>query len=367
MDFKTMLYNSISESIKNNFMDNWDFYRYGEESTQKSISPSQIFKNFLKVQLAQISVINKHLSTRYMNAYNTTIDSFSYLYENLEDEKSREILINVLTYRLLGHKKVKINAGELDYFAEMEKIEKKFDPNDYILPDGFRIKHSKIDLTEMGYPITMYLSSLGIFYDFVYKQYELKRPDICIKVEEGDTVIDGGGCFGDTALYFSFLAGQTGKVFSFEFIPSNIRLFRQNADLNPNICSNISLVPFPLWDESDINIYYKDNGPGSIVNLDANFDFEGITQTISLDDYVKRYNIGKVDFIKLDIEGAEFNALQGAKSTIIRNKPKLAIALYHSIEDFDRIPRFLKTINPNYKFYFHHATINKEESVLFAV
>lgn len=367
MDFKTKLYKSINESIKNNFINNWDFYRYGKESIQKNSSPIKIFRNYLIDQLVQIDLLNRYLSTRYMNAYKSTIDNFSYLYGKLEDEKSREILLNVAAYRILGHRKVKIKLGDLNYFAEMEKIEKKFDPNDYILPERFKIKQCKIDLTEMGYPITMYLSSLGVFYDFVYKQYELKRPDIYIKVEKGDTVIDGGGCYGDTALYFSFLAGQTGKVFSFEFIPSNINLFKQNTNLNPSICSNISLVPFPLWDKSDVNIYYKDNGPGSIVNLDGNFDFEGITQTISLDDYVEKYNIEKIDFIKLDIEGAEFNALQGAKSLIIRDRPKLAVALYHSVEDFDRIPRFLKTINPDYKFYFHHATINKEESVLFAV
>ena len=73
----------------------------------------------------------------------------------------------------------------------------------------------------------------------------------------------------------------------------------------------------------------------------------------------------KVDFIKLDIEGAEMNALKGAVQTIRRFKPKLAVALYHSIDDFERIPKLIREILPEYKFWFSHSTIYMEESMLF--
>lgn len=63
---------------------------------------------------------------------------------------------------------------------------------------------------------------------FIQKQYEY-FTDIndSIKTEKGDVVIDAGGCWGDTALYFAHEAGNDGKVFSFEFIPKNLEVFKE--------------------------------------------------------------------------------------------------------------------------------------------
>jgi hypothetical protein len=73
-----------------------------------------------------------------------------------------------------------------------------------------------------------------------------------------------------------------------------------------------------------------------------------------------------VDFIKLDIEGAEEQALRGAEQTIRKMRPKMAVCLYHSPDDFVRLPRLLDEYCPNYKFYIKHATMHAEETVLFA-
>lgn len=370
MDFHEVFKSYISNEIRNNYKDNWDTYRYGSEPVADKKSYKSFFnkvKAGIKNRLQVSEYLNPYFTNRYLNAYKNLIDKFSFLYENLEDEISKKILINVLAYRILGYKKVKIDLEGVDYKNEMKKIENQFDKEDFVLPDRFKIKQHKIHLHEMGYPISVYLSGLGIFYDFVFKQYELNRQGLTIKVLPGETVIDGGGCFGDTALYFSFLTGDSGKVYAFEFIPDNISLFNKNMELNPQLSNNVFLSAFPLWDKSDINVYYKDNGPGSIVSFNNDFEFDGIVKTITLDDFVTRNNINKIGFIKLDIEGAEMNALHGAHNILLTDKPKLAIALYHNDDDFDRIPRFIKSVNPNYKFYFHHATINNEESVLFTV
>ncbi len=367
MDFNTRLYNYLSKAIKNDFDDNWDYYRFGVEVKESKANIIVSFKAFLKKQLMRMFLFNGFFTRRFMDAYKQTISQFEFLYSNLEDEESRSLLINVLAYRILGHRMVKIDLGNVNYFNSMKEIENQFDQNDFILPEKFQVKQCKFNLQKAGYPITLYLSSLGIFYDFIFKQYELKRKNIEIKVGKGETVIDGGGCFGDTALYFSFLTGSKGKVISFEFIPGNISLFNTNMELNPELKSNIVIADNPLWSKSDINVFYKDDGPGSIVDFKSNFAYDGIVKTITIDDYVVRNNIKEIDFIKLDIEGAEFDAIKGAENIIRRDKPKLAVALYHNIEDFNRIPQILKKFNPAYRFYFHHATINREESVLFAV
>lgn len=148
----------------------------------------------------------------------------------------------------------------------------------------------------------MYLSNLGIFYDFVYKQYELKQEDLTIKVEEGETFIVGGGCFGNNALYFSFLRGQKGGVYSFEFIPGNIDLFNNNTSINPSMRENIAFATSSLWDKSHVDVFFIEKRPGSIIGFKNDFDYDGIVKTISIDDYIDSNGIKKIGFIKLDIE-----------------------------------------------------------------
>lgn len=73
-------------------------------------------------------------------------------------------------------------------------------------------------------------------------------------------------------------------------------------------------------------------------------------------------------YIKMDIEGAELEALKGAEDIIKNNKPKLAICLYHQPQDFFEIPLYIKTLNPDYKFYIHHHNVYCAlETVLYAV
>lgn len=73
-------------------------------------------------------------------------------------------------------------------------------------------------------------------------------------------------------------------------------------------------------------------------------------------------------YIKMDIEGAELEALKGAENIIKNNKPKLAICLYHQPQDFFEIPLYIKTLNPDYKIYIHHHNVYcAMETVLYAI
>lgn len=72
-------------------------------------------------------------------------------------------------------------------------------------------------------------------------------------------------------------------------------------------------------------------------------------------------------FIKMDLEGAEMKALEGARETIIRNRPKLAICIYHSDEDMLNIIRYIHDLVPEYKLYVRHHSRAAIETVLYAV
>jgi len=186
-----------------------------------------------------------------------------------------------------------------------------------------------------------------------------------IDVEKGDIVIDAGACWGETSVKFAYLSGPDGRVYGFEFVPKNLDIFYKNLDLNPKIKDRITVIKRAVWSESDIMMDYADNGPGSKVNFD-NTSEENV-KTLSIDDLVAAEKIPHVDFIKMDIEGAELQALQGAINTLRKYRPKLAISIYHRLPtDYIEIPEFLLSLDLGYQLYIRHYTIHAEETVLYA-
>lgn len=353
-------------AVNNNYVDNYDHNRFGELAFTtnklsfkgkfiKKLNDHGFYNNF-----------NNHLFSKSIKNIDFQFSDFLFLYDILEDDYSKELLIKIIAYRILGHTKVKLPLSKPLFWQDQERIEANQSKTDFVPIDFMDLKLPLTNLNFLGFPISMYYSALGINIDFIIKQYEFHRDEISIEAEEGDVVIDAGGCFGDTALYFANKVGEIGKVKVFEFIPKNIEVFNKNVQLNPKLAPVIELLKKPLWDKSDQNVYYLDNGPGSKVELDSFEGETGMTATISIDDYVKASQITKVDFIKMDIEGAETQALKGAIETIRNFRPKLAIALYHSSKDFERIPKFIHDLGLGYKFYLSHSTIYGEETMLFA-
>lgn len=75
----------------------------------------------------------------------------------------------------------------------------------------------------------------------------------------------------------------------------------------------------------------------------------------------------KVDLIKMDIEGCEYNALKGTINTISKYKPQLAISIYHKAEDIIKLPELIMNMNLDYRFYLRHYTIEAGDTVLYAI
>lgn len=359
MQYLQHVFSEISNNVSNHYSDNWDSYRFGKEPKRKISFKQKI-----------ISLLN---SKNYYNlqTLNTIINSsevtkFEYLYNQLEREEDRELLIKVLAYRLLGYLKVKLPLNTPEYWTTLKNLEKLRIGNENIKPGFLDVTLYKLNLEKISFPIQLYFSELGIMVDYIIKQYEYNKNGKVIKAEKGDVVLDAGGCWGDTALFFANEVGSQGKVYTFEFIPKNLEIMKTNFSLNPELEQRVEIVNKPIWKDSNTKIFYVDYGPASQVSLEPITGMDGECNTLAIDNFLKENNIAKVDFIKMDIEGAETIALQGALETIRKFKPKLAITLYHSVEDFERIPKLIKEAVPEYKFYFSHCTIYHEESVLFA-
>ncbi len=365
-NFKILLLEHILINMYNDYRDNYDFYRYGTRRYSK-LGIKQRIVNFINSKLGyyNASAYTKDIIEK-LNRFNESIDGFEYLHNLLNDDYSKDLVVKVLAYKILGETKVKLPMNNSSFWDTVKKIEaENTNKKDSITVDYMGYDLYKINLNSLGYNISFYYVPIGIYYDFVYRCYDY--PNKKIKVTNGDIVIDAGGCYGDTALYFAHEAGNKGHVYSFEFIPSNISIWNKNISLNNELSKSITLVEKPIWNESNLEMFYKDFGPGSKVSFTKDFEPDGVTKTITIDDLVSEKNINKLDFIKMDIEGAELNALKGAEKSIIKFKPKLAISLYHSLSDYYEIPKYLKDLNLGYKFYFNHYTMHHEESVLFAI
>jgi FkbM family methyltransferase len=173
-------------------------------------------------------------------------------------------------------------------------------------------------------------------------------------------VIDGGACLGDTALVFSNAVGASGKIFAFDPISEHLEILAHNTRQFPH--HNVVVMPYGLSDKNtDFDpIVLNHYSPG----------FRSGNQDIplrSIDYLVRDKVIDKIDFIKLDIEGAEMETLLGAQESISRFKPKLAISLYHKPNDLFEIILHIKKEFPFYALYLDHYTIHAEETVLYCL
>lgn len=351
--FENKLRELLRQSLNNQF---YGFYQHGPDFIYDNYD-----ENVSKLNRSTLTIDPNIDLNLFLSKFD--INGLSEIYELLEDSHSKDLLVRIIAFRMLGPGKIKMPLADRalwdDYFKiKNMKLDEKFPSKNYTF-DLF-------DLKDLGYNTKLFYDEYSLFINFGLKQYEYDKEYTC-KVEPGDYVIDGGSCFGDTSLYFANEVGPKGKVFSFEFVPDNLNVLYKNIDLNPKLKKNIIVVEKPLWSDSTNNLFVTENGPASQVFMEepAKYDFK--VPTIAIDDYVKKNKIKKIDFIKLDIEGAELECLKGAKETILKFKPKLAICLYHDITHFVSIPKYLKELLPEYDLFIDHYTIHLGETVLYAI
>ncbi len=375
-NFKKALDKKIIQSLKNNYgVENYDEYRFGKYPVNinddlhiKVKKPINFVDSSRKI-VKKIIGFNPHKKA-YITSGHNLVNPYLKEIQKIWDTISsldRELLVSLMTYKILGYKKVKLARNNLAYWEAIKTAKSLSNPDDTYDPHFMHFVLEKFDIKPIGYDIKLYFFGSGVAIDYIIEQYAYKvNENYIVQAEVGDVVLDIGGCWGDTALYFAHKVGINGKVYSFEFIPDNIKLFRLNTCFNPELVSQIELIPHPVSNSSGQTIYFKDNGPGSSVAFEPFDEQTGTASTLSIDDFVKLNNINSIDFIKMDIEGAESLALEGAIETIKRFRPKLAIAIYHSMDDFVNIPNWILNLGLDYEIFIGHYTIHAEETICFA-
>lgn len=185
-------------------------------------------------------------------------------------------------------------------------------------------------------------------------------------------IIDAGLNDGLNVIAYKKLLPNLQKVYGFEAVYDVVKKkYIEDFILD----DKLEIVPFALGDlNKKINFYINRNNFGASfaeeitskkVFLSPNLEHR-IVDVVSMDKYCSEHNI-KPDLIKMDIEGSEMAALKGGINTITKNRPQLAISIYHSPEDFINIPLYLKENLENYKFRLGHYSPRPSETIFYAI
>ena len=235
------------------------------------------------------------------------------------------------------------------------------------------IEHLKDEYTQVDGK-KMFLDkndSLLLSINKIYEENETNFVKNLIK--KGDIVLDIGANIGYYTLLFAQLVGNSGKVYSFEPDPRNYQLIEKNIEINN--FTNVVLVKKGVSNKSEKATFYlmksgahntlKKGHSGTIDEIDID--------VISLDDYFKILPIIP-DFIKMDIEGNELNALKGMKNILKSNKTKIMMEVgatksakkYLHIDPMDNL-KFLgefdfkfRDINSNSQIFLNFKEVEKK-------
>ncbi len=170
-----------------------------------------------------------------------------------------------------------------------------------------------------------------------------------------EVFVDAGGFDGDTTEEFCKRHPEYKKVYFFE--PSSDNL--DKAKIRLKDYRRIDFIQLGLSDKEEKLWFNTNGGSASCISSSGSCQINVTT----LDRCIKN----KVTFIKMDLEGWELKALQGAKQHLIEDKPKLAIAVYHNASDFWHIFEYVKRIQKDYKVYLRHYTESWTETIMYLI
>ncbi|TFZ59950.1 FkbM family methyltransferase [Methylorubrum sp. Q1] len=264
---------------------------------------------------------------------------FQKAFDRLSDDESRKTFLWMLRYRLSGYlTQSRDTADIVAPFIISERSWNRMGKVAAEMPESSMEGHINVDIIE----------------NFVLGGYDL--PGIC-GVESGDVVLDLGAFNGNSTVVLARAAGDAGRVLAFEPNPSTREMLARNMKMLD--VSNVEIVGAGVSDTTGIARFTQS---GAASRFDPNGSIEVTITTI--DRFVEERSLA-VDFLKFDIEGFENQALEGAVRTIVRDRPKMAISIYHLHYDGHKILNFINDICPWYEYYVRHNNHGEGEVVLF--
>ena len=305
----------------------------------------------------------------------TNVKEFQGLKVSTLDEISSEFgLYNVIVGHLRGYTRMidleqRVNCIKNVFSIDVELLYPnvyEYIDNDYISQNAkaFEWTYNQLfdDLSKESY--LTYLNAK------VNKDFKDIIPLVCdnqyfcddiVRLTPNEVFVDCGAFTGDTVeAFINTLKKNAVQTFK------SIYAFEPDADNFTKLCllskkyPNLHCINKGAWSEQTSLRFASEGTTTSAASSsgEVNVEVDTIDNVLSC---------GEATFIKMDIEGAELNALKGAEQTIRKYKPKLAICVYHKADDLITIPQYIKALAPEYKFYFRLHDHGTTEAVLYAV
>jgi FkbM family methyltransferase len=292
------------------------------------------------------------------------------LWATLGDDESRELLLRFFAYRAVGPAHVRLQLDPVTYRRTVIGLSRALRQMGVVAVDGMPMewRHHHYDFTDHGLPIQIVGPPLPLASTLAFSQYAYRDDAVNARPRPGDVALDVGGCWGETALWLAHAVGEAGMVHTFEPSPRNRVVLEHNLSLNPALASRIAVWSEAVGPRPGETVWLPDVlAAGAAIHTEPD-DSRTMVElaTESIDHLVGR-RILRVDFLKIDVEGADLGVLEGAAETIRRQRPRLAIACYHRPDDLVTIPGFIADLGLDYRWYLQCSTMTDVDTVAFGV
>lgn len=193
---------------------------------------------------------------------------------------------------------------------------------------------------------------------FLFGEIRNQYFDVFVPQKE-EFVIDCGAFDGKTEeQIYNWGGSNVKKIYAFELDSKNMERCLKYCE-SKGLSNLVEFINKGVSNKNE-TIYLNEESQGSCSSRIGHGTIPA--KLVKLDDEIK----GRVTMIKMDVEGAELDALIGATQMIKLQKPRLAICLYHKLSDIYEIPSFILSIVPEYRFVVRHYSSNEWETVLYA-
>lgn len=255
----------------------------------------------------------------------------------------------VLFYDFSYYRKMQIS----NFYENLSSDEEQFDQVYNLLADDLS---KKTFLQKIKYMHSFDSGDIEVIRckNAMYFDSDFYRP------QKGEVVVDGGGFTGDTFLEYREINPDYGKYYIFEPDPENFKVLSENL----NGYEAIEAINKGLGEKDDKLVFYIRAGATTSDKGDLVCDEKMVLPVTSIDKVV---NGGRVDFIKLDVEGSEREALLGSVETIRKYSPNLAVCVYHKPMDIVELPLLLHELCPEGELYIRHYGKTGNDTVCYVL
>jgi FkbM family methyltransferase len=188
-----------------------------------------------------------------------------------------------------------------------------------------------------------------------YVVKDINRYETFYTVQKDDVVMDAGANHAYLSIYYGKKVGAGGKVFAFEPDQINIVEMEANIALNPGV-ENIQIQEELIWNENTKLEFFEAGTVSSSIHYKPENAKAILKDAITIDSFQKQAQLDRLDFIKMDIEGAEIEAMDGLVEVLEKFKPNFAIASYHWVngeQTYKKVEAFFEAKNYPYKTVFY--------------